>query len=121
MADSFRVTLVACIAGNPRKAWRGGTEPDDVWEDQAHDFDDLGEAKSFVGSLPAETTTHVVLWHQADGTEWTAIFDQDAGNDHLWDAAPGVPMPHTVDAGGPVDDEAIAKAPRLMPAQGVNA
>lgn len=122
MADEpFRVTLVACVAGNPLKAWRGGTDPDDVWEDQTHLFADLDAAKAFIRGLPAETTTHVVLEAaigDGDAAVWTPIFVQDADAAHLDAANIDVPMPHTVDAGGPPEDDEVPEAPPLMAAQG---
>lgn len=108
----FRVDLIALVAGNPNKAWREGTEPDDVWEDQSHSFTSLEDAKDFIRSLPEAGTTHVKLF--ADDEQ---IFEQDAGADHLDDAAPGVEMPHTVDFGGPVDDSIVVEGPPLMPSQ----
>jgi len=73
----FQVTLTACVAGNPLKAWRDGEEPNDVWEDQTHDFgDDLEAAKTWIRGLDPRVTTHVVLL--ADGTP---IYAADAADD----------------------------------------
>lgn len=80
----YRVTMEACVEGNPLKAWKtrlpeeerrvdgdgnpldpddtapDREQPDDVWERQSHDFgSDLEAAKDFVRALPVETTTHV--------------------------------------------------------------
>lgn len=104
---AIRVEMEACTAGNPLKAWKGtegehDTEhvPDDVWETKVYDFgDDLEAAKAYIRVLDAPLTTHVKLY--ADDA---LIFDQDAGADHLDDAAPDVEMPHTIDAGGPVEE-----------------
>lgn len=110
----YTVTLDACVAGNPLKAWRGGTDPDDVWEVQSHNFDDLDAAKDFIRQLPEQTTTHVQLF--ADGG---LIFDQDADADHLHDADAGVDMPHTVTSVNLLDrDDEVPEAPPLMNAQG---
>lgn len=111
--SEFRVTLVACVDGNPLKAWRGDSDPDDVWEEQTYTFGDLETAKSFLRGLPEQTTTHVKLL--VDGEP---IFDQDAGADHLDAAEPGVPMPHTVDSDVATDDDEIADAPPLVASQG---
>lgn len=115
----FTVTLTGCVAGNPLKAWKGTTGeddlehvPDDVWEDQTHDFADLDAAKDFIRGLHPDTSTHVLLL--ADGV---VIFDQDAGADHLDDAASGVTMPHLVDSGGGSED-AVPDAPPLLASQG---
>lgn len=100
------VTLTACTSGNPLKGWSGTPDPetgllpeapDDVWEDVSYDFgDDLDAAKEYVRGLHPQMVTHVKML--ADGV---VFFDQDAGADHLDDAAPDVVMPHTVDFGGP--------------------
>lgn len=79
----FTVQLVACVAGNPLKAWEGSTGlddtehvPDDEWQDQTHDFATLDEAKAFVAGLDGRVATHVQITH--DGT---VLFDQDAAHD----------------------------------------
>lgn len=115
----FTVTMIACVEGNPTKAWSGTTGeddtehvPDDVWEDQTHEFDSLDAAKDFIRGLHTQVTTHVKLY--ADGE---LIFDRDAGSDHLDDAAPGVPMPHEVDSGSGVRDQVVEDLP-VMPRQG---
>lgn len=122
MADQFRVTLVACIAGNPFKAWHGSTGPDDAvnipddeWQDQTHDFASLDDAKSFIRALPVETTTHVVLTRVGDdGTE--TLYVQDFGDD-LESAAPGV-VAGSQEPAVPPDTEAVVPvAPPLLPAQ----
>lgn len=125
----FRVTMVACVAGNPLKAWRGDSEPNDVWEDQSHPFDDLDAAKDFVRTLPEQTTTHVRI-ESDHGLEpddvvsqvledgWVVIFDQDASGDHLDAAAPDVPMPHRIDSVVLTDiDDEEPEAPPLLPSQ----
>jgi hypothetical protein len=114
----YRVTLTACTAGNPLQAWHGTTGeddeehvPDDVWADVAYEFnDDLDAAKAYVAGMDPQMTTHVRIEH--DGV---VIYDQDAGADHLDDAAPGVVMPHTIDAGGPVEDVAGEAPPPFAP------
>lgn len=111
MSD-FSVTLIACVAGNPNKAWWDGEEPNDVWEEQTHPFTDLDAAKYFIESLPAETTTHVKLYAGE-----TLIFDQDADADHLDNAGPDVPMVHLIDRGGVPTAPPVADAPPLMPSQ----
>jgi hypothetical protein len=110
----YRVSLTACTAGNPHQAWRGTTGeddtehvPNDVWEDVAFDFADLDAAKAYVASLDPDMTTHVEI--SEVGGE--VFFMQDADADHLDDAAPDVVMPHTIDAGGPVDDSVIPEEP----------
>jgi hypothetical protein len=114
----FRVTLTACVEGNPLKAWRGTTGeddtehiPDDVWEDQDRPFDTLDDAKAFIRGLHPQTSTHVKLWSDDD-----LIFDQDADVDHLEDAAPGTIPPHLVDSGFVTDDDVI-EAPPLVARQ----
>lgn len=140
--SQFRITLEACVAGNPFKAWReklpaGETRddefapdrmpPDDVWEAQVHEFDDLNAAKDFIRGLPEQTTTHVMLEVQSysgpdeaptfDG--WVPIYVQDAGAEHLDAAAPDVTPPHLVDSPLPFDDDdTIEDAPPLVPSQG---
>ena len=107
---NYRVTLTACTAGNPLKAWRGGTDPDDVWEDQSRDFADLDAAKEFIRGLPEQTTTHVKLYADDE-----LIFEQDADNDHLDTADAGVPMPHTVTSVNALDaNDDIPEAPPLL-------
>lgn len=126
---TIQVTMDACVAGNPHKAWKvrlpaGETSdnelapdrepPDDVWEHQTHEFPALLDAKVYVEGLPAETTTHVLI--VVDGE---TIFDQDADADHLDAAEPGLPMPHTITSKNPLEDlDAIAEAPPLMDPQG---
>lgn len=116
---AYEVKLVACVEGNPTKAWSGTTGehdtehvPDDVWEDQTHTFDDLDAAKAFVRGLHPQVTTHVKLYADDE-----LIFDQDAGADHLDDAAPGVAMPHTVDSGSGARGQVVEDLP-VMPRQG---
>lgn len=93
---SYSVTGTFCVEGNPTQAW-SGTEgeddtthvPNDVWEDQTHDFgDDVEGAKDFIRGLEPQMTTHVAL--EADG-EVICYMDSDA--DHLDDAAVGVIPP----------------------------
>ncbi len=68
MSDAVRVTLDACVEGNPRKGWRDGEEPNDVWEAKVYDFADLDAAKAAVGALPDDDsmTTHVAIWATDD-------------------------------------------------------
>lgn len=144
---AFRVTMVACVAGNPHKAWKVKLPadqhrddpddlapdrelPDDVWEVQSHPFDTLDAAKQFVRILPEQTTTHVRIESdhavEPDDTDavvlddgWVVIYDQDASLEHLDAAAPGVPMPHAITSPLPFDgDDEIADAPPVMPSQG---
>lgn len=89
---AFRVTLVACVAGDPRKAWNGTSGPDDEvhvpddeWESQEYSFDDLEEAKSFVSKLNDAVTTHVELSYD-NGGEWAVIYRKDEGDGTLEDA-----------------------------------
>lgn len=139
MTDQFRVTLEACVAGNPHKAWKkrlpagelrddefapDREPPDDVWEQQTHDFTDLDDAKAFILGLPEETTTHVELEYLAPADEpgadsvWETLFVQDAGADHLEDAAPGVVPPHLIDSALPFEGlDEIAEAPPVLPSQ----
>lgn len=84
----FKVTLTACIAGDPRKAWNGTTGetdtehvPDDVWQDQSHDFDTLETAVEWIRGLDPRVTTHVVLVYVEDGQEPREIFVKDRGDD----------------------------------------
>lgn len=78
------VNLIACVAGNPLKAWHGTTGPDDakhvpddVWEDKSFAFgEDLDAAKNYVKTLHPDMTTHVVI--VADGR---VIWEQDRGED----------------------------------------
>lgn len=77
---ALRVTLEACVDGNPLKAWRDGTDPDDVWEPQTHDFDQLAAARSFIVGLHPQTSTHVEL-HVIDGADTLVVYRQDAGDD----------------------------------------
>ncbi len=132
----FRVTMEACVAGNPLKAWKvrlpeeerridgdgqpldpddtapDREQPDDEWELQQHDFADLEAAKDFVRGLPVETTTHVRI--EADGV---VIFDQDADGDHLDAAGVDVEMPHTIDSRLPDVEETVPDAPPLVSSQ----
>jgi hypothetical protein len=93
---SYHVTGIVCVEGNPTQAWTG-TEgeddevhvPNDVWEDQDHEFDGLDEAKNFIRSLNPQMTTHIAL--ETDEGEMLVYMDSDA--DHLDAAAPGVMMP----------------------------
>jgi len=92
----YNVTGVFCVAGNPTKAWNGtegedDTEhvPDDVWEEQIHEFNDIDEAKDFIRGLQPQMTTHIAL-ETVDG-EVLCYMDSDA--DHLDDAAEGVVPP----------------------------
>lgn len=117
----FRVELTACVAGNPYKAWKGSTGPDDtvhvpddVWEDQSHAFATVEEAVSFVRGLPEPTTTHVqivddaglVLFHQDGGDDLDTV---TADTESVWMTA--------VQDTGPVEAK-IPDAPPLMPSQG---
>lgn len=131
MSNEYRVTLDACVAGNPLKAWKvrlpagqpldldpndtapDREPPDDVWEAQTHDFAELDAAKAFIRSLPEPTTTHVRLF--ADGT---LIFDQDADAEHLDAAGDDVLLPHLVDSALPDEPEEIPEAPAVLPSQG---
>lgn len=126
---AYRVTMDACVAGNPGKAWRvklpaGETNPDplaadreapdDVWEYQEHAFDSIDEARAYVRSLPAETTTHVQIWADDE-----LIYVQDADADWLDSADAGVPPRHTITSRNPLDeDDEVPPAPPLVPAQG---
>jgi hypothetical protein len=91
----YQVVGVFCVEGNPTQAWNG-TEgeddevhvPNDVWQEQTHEFDDIDEAKDFIRGLEPQMTTHVAL--ESDG-EVLCYMDSDA--DHLDDAAPGVLPP----------------------------
>lgn len=92
----YQVTGVFCVEGNPTKAWNGTTGedddehvPDDVWEEQFHDFDDLEAAKDFIRELHPQMSTHVAL--VTDDGE--ILVEMDAEGDHLDDAAPGVERP----------------------------
>lgn len=125
----YRVTMEACIAGNPHKAWRvrlpaGETNddalapdrepPDDVWEKQEHSFDSIDAARDFIRGLPAETTTHVELYADDE-----LIYVQDADADHLDNADAGVEMPHTITSANPLDeDDTVPDAPPLVAPQG---
>lgn len=126
---TYRVTMEACVAGNPHKAWKvrlpaGETNddplapdrepPDDVWEEQTYEFGDVAAARDFIRQLPAESTTHVRMY--ADGE---LIYDQDADADWLDEADAGVEMRHTITSRNPLDDEdEIADAPPLVAKQG---
>lgn len=126
----YRVTMEACIAGNPHKAWRvrlpageyrvddplapDREPPDDVWEDQSHDFDTIDAARDFIRGLPAETTTHVKLYADDE-----LIYVQDADAEHLDHADAGVAMPHTITSANPLDeDDTVPDAPPLVAPQG---
>lgn len=148
--SEFRVTLTACVAGNQHKAWKRRLDeprldeagqpinaadtsqpdrapdrevPDDVWEEQTHEFDTLEAAKLFIRGLPEQTTTHVVLEYLEPGAEgedgtYVPIFIQDASGDHLDDAAPGVTPPHLVDSELPFEGlDDIPDAPPVLPSQ----
>lgn len=105
----FRVTLEACVEGNPLKAWRGETEPDDVWEKKEKSFEDLDEAVAFVADLHEATSTHVVIdYDEGDGSEWRTIFNQDRGDD-LDSVTTEVP-PLAAEV---IDPDAIPAAPPL--------
>lgn len=89
---SYRVTLTACVAGNPLKAWFGTTGPDDtehvpndVWQDFDLPFDDLDAAKGFIRGLHPDTSTHVVLYGTGDDGE-QVLYRQDSGHDDLDEA-----------------------------------
>lgn len=119
---NFTVELVACISGNPLKAWHGTTGdddkvhvPDDEWQDQSHDFDDLDAAKSFIEGLPEQTTTHVVLVHHGDDGD-EVLYRQDAGHDDLEAAAPGV-VPWSEQPVVTEQDDEVPDAPPLLPRQ----
>lgn len=130
----FRVTMDACVAGNPLRAWKvrlpdgerrddelapDREPPNDVWESQTHEFATLTEAKVFIRELPEATTTHVRLQHETDDEGWVTTFDQDADGDHLDAAGPDVDMPHTVDSRLPfMEGDEIPDAPPLVPSQG---
>lgn len=114
--SAYRVTLTACVSGNPLKAWRDGTEPDDVWQDQTHDFGGLDAAKAFIRGLHPDTSTHVVLESSEDNAAWTPIYVQDFGEDDLDTAGPGeVPPSQAPPVPDAVDE--IPAAPPLLPAQ----
>lgn len=107
MSDEFRVTGEFCVAGNPTKAWSGTTGeddlvhvPDDVWEQQSHDFgDDLAAAKAFVAGLDPQTTTHVAIEHSDDGgSTWELLVSQDADADWVAAATPGETPPSRRDS-----------------------
>jgi len=113
----FSVTLIACVEGNPHQAWHGSTGPedeehvpDDVWQDQVHDFRELEDAKEFIRGLHPEVTTHVEL-HDEDGE---VIYRKDAGDD-LDAAEPGV-VPDSAGVEEDVEDVA-PPAPPVMEAQ----
>lgn len=79
----FEVNLIALTEGNPLKAWAGSTGPDDtehvpddVWQDQTHQFGTLEDAKAFVAGLHPDATTHVEL-----SDESGVLYRQDAGDD----------------------------------------
>jgi len=113
--SAARVTLTACVAGNPLKAWRDGTDPDDVWQDQSHDFDDVEAAKAFVRGLHPDTTTHVVLYGTDDDGEHV-LYRKDHGEDDLDAAGVGV-VPPSEQPPVPDDVDETPPAPPLMPAQ----
>lgn len=138
--------MVACVAGNPHKAWKvpigadvpqperdriaaenpnapDREPPDDVWEDQSYPFDELAAAKTFIEGLDPVVTTHVKLEYLQPGEldqdgSWVTIYDRDADRDHLADAGPDVPMPHTVDSHVATAAEEVDEAPAVMPTQG---
>jgi hypothetical protein len=96
---SYRVTGLFCVAGNPTKAWAGTTGeddeehvPDDVWEEQGWEFDELIEAKNYIKELHPQMTTHVALEAEVDG-EWETILYMDSDADHIDAADVGVMMP----------------------------
>ena len=114
----FKVTLVACIEGNPFKAWHGSTGeddtehvPNDVWQDQSHDYADLAAAKEFIQGLHSEVTTHALLWDE-DGE--TVLYNKDAGDD--LEAADSGVVPASL---APLEDTSVVvpEAPTLMEAQ----
>lgn len=120
----YRVTGEFCVEGNPTKAWIGTTGeddtehvPDDVWQEQVHDFAGLDEAKDFIRGLHAQMSTHVALLASEDGVEWETIFVQDSDADHLDDAAPGVPLPSSVDATGGPGEQVVDDTLTPYPAQ----
>lgn len=116
----FQVKMIALVAGNPHKAWRGSTGlddtehvPDDVWEDQVYEFGSLDEAKSFVAGLPAESTTHVEIFDESG----MMLFHQDGG-DVLDDVEEGTESPWKVGSSATEDaEEAVPEAPPVMPSQ----
>jgi hypothetical protein len=110
---SYSVTLTALVGGNPLKAWRDGSEPDDVWEDQRHEFgDDLEAAKAFIRGLHPDASTHVVLL-----ADETPIYVQDFGEDDLDTAGPDVVAPSQLPAVPPDVEDVTPEAPPAMPAQ----
>lgn len=116
MADQFRVTGEFCVAGNPTKAWAGGTEPDDVWESQVHPFKgNLAAAKAFVLGLDPQLSTHVTIEHSTDGgATWELVVAQDADADWVADATPGEVPPSQRDLvlpGEHVIDESLTPYP----------
>lgn len=120
----YRVTGEFCVEGNPTKAWIGTTGeddtehvPDDVWQAQTHEFDDLDAAKEFVRGLHPQMSTHVAIESSEDGAEWEMIFYQDSDADHLDDAAPGVPLPSAIDATGGPGEQIVDETLTPYPAQ----
>src|SRR5215471_14519537 len=117
----FQVTGVFCVEGNPTKAWAGTTGeddeehvPDDVWEDQVHEFDNIDEAKSFIRGLHPQLTTHVQL--EQDGEILCAM---DAEGDHLDDAAPGVERPSQAPPQPPPGENVVDESLVPYESQGV--
>lgn len=113
-----RVELEACVAGNPLKAWKGTTGeddtehvPDDVWEHQSHEFDDLEEAKEFVLELPEQTTTHVTIFSEDEEGEFL-LWEQDRDGDALDSLEDTRPVEEVPD-----DPNFVPEAPPLMEAQ----
>ena len=92
----YHVTGIFCVEGNPTQAWAGtegedDTEhvPNDVWEEQDHEYEDIEAAKNFIRSLHPQMSTHVAL--ETDEGEVLCYMDSDA--DHLDNAAEGVVPP----------------------------
>jgi hypothetical protein len=113
-----KVNLVALVAGNPRKGWRGGTPPDDVWEDQAHTFDTLDAAKTFVAGLHPEATTHVTIY-SADADGEFLLWEQDRDADALDTLVDERPAPEPEPVGPPVpaEEATVPDGPPTMEAQ----
>jgi hypothetical protein len=106
----FQVTGVFCVEGNPTKAWAGTTGedddehvPDDVWEDQVHEFDTLDGAKRFVQGLEPQMSTHITIV----GEDGEVLIEMDAEGDHLDDAAPGVMRPSQTPAQPPLGENVV--------------
>jgi hypothetical protein len=118
----YQVTGVFCVEGNPTKAWAGTTGdddtehvPDDVWEEQVHDFEDIDEAKDFIRGLHPQMSTHVVL--QTDDGE--VLVEMDAEGDHLDDAAPGVERPSQAPPQPPPGENVVDESLTPYESQGV--